>query len=40
VLTFTVVSGLISPLPRKPKRRERQELGVVDESRFSEALTA
>ena len=41
VLTFTVVSGLISPRPRKPKRRGRQEEAAPAEGpRLVEALSA
>jgi hypothetical protein len=38
VLTFTVVSGLIAPLPRRRKRRERQEAALQDTPRLVEAL--
>ena len=36
LLTFTVVSGLISPLPRKPKWRERQDAGTKKRQRLAE----
>ncbi len=39
VLTFTVVSGLISPLPRRPRRREQQDSTSADGPRLVEALT-
>jgi ABC-type uncharacterized transport system permease subunit len=40
VLTFTVVSGLISPRARRPKRRkQQQEPAVKDAPRLVEALT-
>jgi hypothetical protein len=40
VFTFTVVSGLVSPLARKPKRRrERQDAGAADGPRLVESLT-
>jgi hypothetical protein len=39
VLTFTVVSGLISPRARRPKRRQRQEAGATEGPRLVEALT-
>jgi hypothetical protein len=40
ILTFTVVSGLISPRPRKPKRQaERQESISRDGPRLVETLT-
>jgi len=39
VLTFTVVSGLIAPLPRRPKRREPQSDQAAG-PRFVEAMTA
>lgn len=38
VLTFTVVSGLIAPLPRRRKRRERQEAALQETPRLVEAL--
>jgi hypothetical protein len=39
VLTFTVVSGLVSPLPRQPKAREQREPAVKERSpRLVEAL--
>ncbi len=40
VLTFTVVSGLISPWPRRPKRRKRTETVSADGPHLVEALTA
>ncbi len=39
VLTFTVVSGLISPRPRKPKR-QKQKPAAKESPRLVEALTA
>jgi hypothetical protein len=41
VLTFTAVSGLVSPLARKPKRnkRQRQEATSRDGPRLVESLT-
>ena len=40
VLTFTVVSGLISPRARRPKRRKGQETAAKEGPRLVEALTA
>jgi hypothetical protein len=39
VLTFTAVSGLVSPRARRPKRRERQEALPKDGPRLVESLT-
>jgi len=38
VLTFTVVSGLISPLPRKPKAAKQREVAPQELGRLVEAL--
>jgi ABC-type uncharacterized transport system permease subunit len=43
VLTFTVVSGLVSPLARRPRRRKQQEeqpAAVKEVPRLVDALTA
>ena len=39
VLTFTVVSGLISPLPRKRRRRRERQETPTDGPRLVESLT-
>jgi ABC-type uncharacterized transport system permease subunit len=39
VLTFTVVSGLISPLPRKRRRRRERQETATDGPRLVESLT-
>jgi hypothetical protein len=40
ILTFTVVSGLISPRARRPRRRKQQEeLAAKDGPRLVETLT-
>jgi hypothetical protein len=40
-MTFTVVSGLISPRARRPKRRaERQDANAKDGPRLVEAMPA
>jgi hypothetical protein len=39
VLTFTVVSGLISPLPRKHRRRRDRQEAATDGPRLVESLT-
>jgi hypothetical protein len=42
VLTFTVVSGLISPRARRPRRRRKQEEpeAVMESPRLVEALAS
>jgi hypothetical protein len=40
VMTFTVMSGLISPRARKPRRREKQEAAPKETPRLVESLTA
>jgi hypothetical protein len=42
VLTFTVVSGLVSPLARRPRRRKQQEeqSAAKEGPRLVDALTA
>jgi hypothetical protein len=39
VLTFTAVSGLVSPRPRRSKRRKKQEAAAKDGPRLVETLT-
>lgn len=40
VLTFTVVSGLVSPRPQKPKREKQKATGKESSPRLVEALSA
>jgi len=38
VMSFTVVSGLVAPVPDKPKRREMQEAAVPEKPRLVDVL--
>jgi hypothetical protein len=38
IMSFTVVSGLVAPVPDKPKRREMQEAAVPEKPRLVDVL--